>query len=60
MQLEPSSSGGSVDGVDGLLAGLQSMPAADLADEALAEWLHFFAGHKAPSVGQNEGAAGAD
>jgi len=37
----------SVDGgIDALLAGLQAMPPAHLADEALAEWLKFFAGHK--------------
>ena len=41
-------SGGSSSAVDELLAGLQSMPPAHLADEALAEWLHFFAGHKKP------------
>jgi len=38
----PSASGG----MDALLAGLQAMPPAHLADEALAEWLRFFAGHK--------------
>jgi hypothetical protein len=30
---------------DALLSGLQAMPPAHLADEALAEWLKFFAGH---------------
>ena len=33
-------------GVDAFLAGLQAMPPSGLADEALAEWLKFFAGHK--------------
>ena len=33
-------------GIDALLAGLQAMPPSHLADEALAEWLKFFAGHK--------------
>ena len=46
----------SVGGFDALLAGLQAMPPAHLADEALAEWLHFFAGHKKRGRGQNEGA----
>jgi hypothetical protein len=32
--------------LDALVAGLQPMPAAGLADEALTEWLKFFAGHK--------------
>ena len=41
-----SSEGG---GIDALLAGLQAMPPAHIADEALAEWLKFFAGHKVPS-----------
>ena len=31
---------------DALLAGLQAMPPSGLADEALDEWLKFFAGHK--------------
>ena len=35
-------------GIDALLAGLQAMPPAHIADEALAEWLKFFAGHKVP------------
>ena len=33
-------------GIDALLAGLQAMPPAHIADEALDEWLKFFAGHK--------------
>ena len=33
-------------GIDALLAGLRAMPPAHIADEALAEWLKFFAGHK--------------
>ena len=33
-------------GLDALLAGLQALPPARIADEALGEWLKFFAGHK--------------
>ena len=32
--------------IDALLVGLQAPPEAHIADEALAEWLKFFAGHK--------------
>ena len=32
-------------GIDALLAGLQAMPPSNIADEALNEWLKFFAGH---------------
>ena len=35
---------GAVGGIDQLLAGLQGMPARHIADEALDEWLKFFAG----------------
>jgi hypothetical protein len=35
------------EGIDALLTGLQAMPPAPhIADEALAEWLKFFAGHR--------------
>ena len=36
---------GEGDGLSALLEGLQAMPPAHLADEALDEWLKFFAGH---------------
>lgn len=34
------------DSLDALLSGLQSMPPAHIADEALDDWLKFFAGHR--------------
>ena len=37
------------DSIDALLAGLQSMPPANIADDALGEWLKYFAGHKVGS-----------
>jgi len=43
---EESDEEGDEDGIDALLQGLQGMPPSQLADEALDEWLKFFAGHK--------------